>query len=716
MTTVEADSLRARPAERSAGLARRIFLGRPGDPPWARPGLWAVLLLAGLLYVWNLGAVGYANSYYSAAVLSGTKSWKAFFFGALDSGSFITVDKPPVALWVMGISARIFGFSTWSMMLPQAAAGIAAIGVLFTMVRRAFAGMLGSAGAAFAALVAALVMALTPITVAINRDNNPDTILVLLLVLAAWALQRAIELDRLRWLVVSAVLVGFAFNTKMLQAFLVLPAFALVYLVAAKPRFWRRIGHLLAFGAALAVSAGWWMVTVDLIPAGSRPFIGSSTKNSVWDLVIGYNGLGRVFGGDHNRGGSARAAAGAAARETGRQFQAGGSFGGPSFGGNSGAGRLFNDTVGGQISWLIPFAALALVVGIVVIGRRSRTDLARAALLLWGGWLAVHYVIFSFSQGTFHPYYTTTMAPAIGALVGAGGVLMLRAPARRWAWALPLAVAISGGWAFVLLRRTPSWNPWLAWAVLALTVAAAAALLAVRLASGGVLLRRLGIGAIVAALVGVLAGPAAYAVTPLSPGATGDRMGGTNPLAGPSSSKDPFGGRGWRAPGGFPGGLPNGQIPGGALPPGMSGGGFRGGGAAPGGPAAGFTGMGRGGPGSQVSTQMIDYLVRNQGGATWLVAVSSSMTADPIILKTGKAVMAMGGFSGGDPAMTVAKLQQYIKSGKLHYVLTGGGRGFGPDGGDSAITQWVTKNCTAISPAQYGDGSNTTGQALYRCT
>ncbi|WP_067185341.1 glycosyltransferase family 39 protein [Microtetraspora niveoalba] len=335
----------------------------------------------------------------------------------------------------MGLSARILGFGTWSMLLPQAAAGVASVAVVHSAGRRSLEGAAGHA----AALIAALVMTLTPITVAIDRDNNPDTVLVLLLVAAAWFCLEAVRDGRARTIAVSAVLVGLAFNTTMLQAYLVLPALALVYLCAAPGSLLRRAGRLLAAGAALAVSSAWWMVVVDLWPERSRPYIGGSTDNTVWDLVVGYNGLGRIFGGSGGGGG-------------------GGGGRGASWGGEPGAGRLFSDVMAGQISWLIPFALIALVAGLAlttaravalsaglagprtgpgpvplgtripgVRDRRGRRSAARAALLLWGGWLLVHYAVFSFSAGTFHPYYSTAMAPAIAALTGLGGALMWRA-------------------------------------------------------------------------------------------------------------------------------------------------------------------------------------------------------------------------------------------------------------------------------------------------
>ncbi|WP_067823455.1 glycosyltransferase family 39 protein [Actinomadura kijaniata] len=656
--------------------AQTITTGRAAAPPvpdparprWAGPALAGVLLLALLLYAWGLSANGDANAYYSAAVKSATQSWKAFFFGSLDAGSFITVDKPPMALWLMALSARVFGFNTWSVLLPQALAGVAAVALLHATVRRGF----GEA----AGLVAALALALTPITVAINRDNNPDTLLVLLLVAAAWATQRAVATGRLRPLLLAAFLVGCGFNTKMLQAFLVLPALALVYLLAARPSLPRRIGHLLAAGVTLAVSSFWWMLVVDLIPAGQRPYVGGSTDNSVWDLVIGYNGLGRILG----QGGGGP----------------GGGRGGASFGGASGAGRLFNDIMGGQISWLLPFAVIALVAGLVLVARRGRTDPKLAALVLWGGWLAVHYAVFSFAQGTFHPYYSTAMAPAIAALTGAGAVLLFGAYRRsaRWAWVLPSAVAVTGAWAFVLLSRTPSWNPWLRWVVVACTVLAVANLAAARLT------RRAGLPVMVAglvmALLAALSGPAAYAVS-----AASSRVNGTNPLAGPTTGRGfgPGGGGQGRMVGrdGSAEVMP--RFPGGQAPPG----GMR-------------DGEGRrfGGPGGQLDQKMISYLEKNRGSARWLVAVSSAQQASSLILRTGEPVIAMGGFTGGDPAMTVAKLQRYVERGELRHVLVNGqGGGFGPDRGNSEVTAWVQQHGTLVSAGEYG-GTSDSGAQLYR--
>ncbi|MEV5572265.1 glycosyltransferase family 39 protein [Spirillospora sp. NPDC052269] len=700
-------------ASRSAGSRRgwpgRFLLGPEGDPPWVRPGLWAILALAAVLYVWGLSKSGDANTYYAAAVKSGTESWKAFFFGSLDAHSFITVDKPPMALWVMGLFARVIGFGSWSLLLPQVIEGVAAVALLHVTVRRAF----GPA----AALLAAGVLALTPITVAINRDDNPDTLLALLLVAAAWATTRAIQDGRVRWLALAAFFIGCGFNTKMLQASVALPALALAYLLFGPPKLGRRVLQLLTAGAVLLVSAGWWMTVVDLIPASKRPYIGGSTDGTVWDLVIGYNGLGRVFG--QNRGGRGGGDAFRELAQRGGEFagQAGdvvrnrprGGFGG-GFGGQSGIGRLFGGELGGQISWLLPFAAIALVAGLVLVWRRPRTDLVRASLVLWGAWLAVHFVVFSFSEGTFHPYYTTAMAPAVAALVGGGGVLLFGAYRRsaRWSWVLAAAVAATGAWAFVLLNRTPHWHPALRWLVLAGTVLAVANLLA------GRLLRRAGVpftlAGLTLALVAGLAGPGAYAVS-----AASSPVNGSNPLAGPNSGHG-FG------PGGRMGGRGDDRLRGfGGMPPGMGnagngaarGSGLPGYGTPPGGQGGangqgGFAGRrGFGGPGGEVSDQMVSYLEKHQDGAQWLVAVSNAQAASSIILKTGRAVIAMGGFTGTDKAMSVSKLESYVRQGKLHYIVVSeGGMGRDGRGGSEAVTAWVKQNGTLVQPSEYGESAS----------
>jgi 4-amino-4-deoxy-L-arabinose transferase-like glycosyltransferase len=779
-TQLTTPSSAAEPTRPQRGRVKRIVLGGPADPVWARPALWAVLILAAVLYSWDLSRNGDANTFYAAAVLSGTESWKAFFYGSLDSASFITVDKPPFAFWVMGISARIFGFNSWSLLLPQAAEGVAAVAVVYAAVRRSVASLTGERGAYAAALIAALALTLTPVVVAIDRDDNPDTMLTLLLALGAWGLLESLRAGRaerghpLLWLMLSAVAFGLAFNTKMLEGFIALPALPIVYLFAADGRLRARLGRLLAAGGVLAVITLSWMTIVDLIPKGSRPYVGSSANDTVWNLAVGYNGFGRITG--NTRAGLPGGGTGAGTGAGGASGGGGGAFGGGGgggigevahrttgfggLGGQAGIGRMFASTLGGQISWLIPLAAIALIGTLILIGRRPRTDLARASVLLWGGWLLLEFFVLSYQQGIQHSYYTSAMAPPIAALTGIGAVAFYQAYRRRSGWLsllLPLAIAVTGAWSFVLLRRTPSWNPWLSWTVLGTTVVAVLALAlgwlrgrgsAAGLGRGGLpgaggrgrLFAVVG----VAGLIAILAGPAAYALTPLSRAASG-----TNPVAGPTAGGT-FGGVG----AGFDFAGLGGAASAGARDRGGFGGGFGGepgsgsgrtggygrdrerdtglGAAGLGAAGLGAAGLGGGatraggGGGGAVSKQLIAYLEAHRDGATWLVAVRGSDAAAAIILQTGGIpVMAMGGFSGSDPAPTLAQLKQYVQEGKLRYVLTGGAGGFGGGGGGtvSSVTSWVEQNCTAVPASAYGATTSanasttaTTGaQTLYHC-
>ena len=671
-----ADSAAGTPARRpAASLPRRLLLGRPDAPWWERPATLGLVLLTALLYLWGLGRNGDANSYYTAAVLAATKSRKAFFFGSFDAGNFITVDKPPLSLWVMALSARLFGLNAWSVLAPQALEGVAAVGLLSRLVRRWHGPAAG--------LLAGLTLAVTPVAALMFRFNNPDALLTLLLVLAALTLQRAVEGGRTRWLLASAAFVGLGFNVKFLQADLIVPALALTFLVAAPGGWWRRVGQLLAAGAALLVSSGWWPAIVDAIPAADRPFIGGSTNNMVLNLVLGYNGIGRITGAEGGPGGP------------------GGGGGGPNFGGVPGLLRLFNAQIGGQNSWLLPLALLGLLAGLWLHRRAPRSNHARAGYLLWGSWLLVHAAVFSAASGILHPYYTVAMAPALAALVGAGLVDLWALRRASWAGGLPLAAAIVGCavWADRLLARTPAFLPWLAPAVVAAAaVAAAVLLLPRRPALTG--LQRAAVGL---ALVALLAGPTAYTLdtvgsavqgsTPSAGPAVRGGFGGPPPFAGnrgngfgppPSAAPAAFGGSGTAAAtasGNRPAGAPSATSLGGA-------------------PAGN-----RGGPGGdQADAALIAYLEQHQGGATWLVATGSANQAAPIQIASGRPVLAMGGFSGTDQAMTVDRLQALVASGKLRYVLLGGGPG-GPGGGSQAVSAWIQQHGTAVN---YGGSSSAT--------
>jgi 4-amino-4-deoxy-L-arabinose transferase-like glycosyltransferase len=488
-------------------------------PNWERPALLAVLAGTAVLYLWGLGSSGWANEYYAAAAQAGTQDWTAWLFGSLDSGNAITVDKPPAALWVMALSGRLFGFSEFTMLLPQALMGVGTVALLYAAVRRT--------GGPAAGLIAGAVLALTPVAALMFRFNNPDALLVLLLVTAAYCMVRATETASTRWIALAGCAVGFAFLTKMLQAVLVVPGFALVFLVAAPVGLWPRIGKLLVAAAAMVVSAGWYIALVSLWPAASRPYIGGSTDNSLLQLALGYNGIDRVVGGEGGPGGGGRSGGGP------------GGAGSLFFGGDPGIGRLFGQSMGTEASWLLPAALIGLVAGLWFTRRTARIGRVRAGLLLWGGWLLVTGAVFSFMDGIIHPYYTVALAPAIGALVG----ISVREMWRGKQFLAPRIVlatmsATTGVWAFILLDRTPDWLPAWRWTVLAGSVVVAAVLV--------VGAHRLGRATAVLAAGAILFGAgatAAYSVETVAYAHDG-------PMAMSGPGKDVgFGGPGGRGPG-----------------------------------------------------------------------------------------------------------------------------------------------------------------------
>ena len=411
--------------------------------------------------------------------------------------------------------------------------GVATVGFTYLAVRRWFP--------AAAGLIAGAVVALTPVAALMFRFDNPDALLVLLLTAATYAVVRAIEAGKTKWLVLAATLVGFAFLTKMLQAFLVVPAFALVYLLVAPVSLRKRLWQLVVSAAVMIAAAGWWVAIVQLTPAADRPYIGGSQDNSILNLIFGYNGFGRLTG-----------------NETG---SVGGSGAAGSMWGPTGWDRLFNVNFGGQISWLLPAAVILLVGGLIVTARAARTDRTRAAFLLWGGSLAVTALVFSFAAGIIHPYYTVALAPAIGALVGIGSVLLWQHRAQLWARLfLAGAVGTTGVWSAVLLGRSATFLPGLAVVVAALAIMAAIALVAMPL-----LHRALAIAVIVVALGAAFAGPASYTInTVLTPHS------GAIPSAGPALTASLTGGPGGLGGGGFGRGGGGGFGGGGFVPPAVS--------------------------------------------------------------------------------------------------------------------------------------------------
>ncbi|MFF2816660.1 ArnT family glycosyltransferase [Kitasatospora cineracea] len=723
-------------AGRLRTLPARTWRGRPDDPRWVRPAFLGLLLATAVLYFWNLTASGWANAFYSAAVQAGSVSWKAMFFGSSDSANFITVDKPPLSLWPMALSARLFGLSSFSVLAPQVLMGVGTVATVYATVRRRFTPLAG--------LVAGAALALTPVAALMFRFNNPDALLVLLLTLAAYGTVRATETASTRWLVFVGVMFGLGFLTKTLQAFLVLPAFALVYLVCAPTGPGRRFLQLLYGTLAMVAAGGWWVAIVELMPASARPYIGGSQDNSFLSLTFGYNGFGRITGdetGSVGGGGGGRAGGG-----------------GGGMWGSTGITRLFDGDIGGQIAWLMPAALILLLFGLWATRRHPRTDSARIGFLVWGGWLLSTALTFSFMSGIFHQYYTVALVPAVAALVGMGADGLWRARHRLpYAAVLAVTVAVTAWWAHQLLGRSSQFVPWLRNAVLIGGVLAAIALLLAGRIPGrpG---RRIATVAGLTALAAGLAGPAAYALDTVSTGHSGSIV-----TAGPAVRSGGFGGRGGfpGGAGGFPGGNrnggQNGAFPGfpgggtgtggtngGGMPnfPGGTGtgtGGTNGGGMPnfpggtrngtgtgstgtfPGGTGTGSTGesrdgrTGRGGfgggmggggmggllNGARVSSEVADLLKQDAGKYTWVAAAVGSQNQASYQLASGEPVMALGGFNGSDPSLSLDGFKQLVKEGKVHWFIGGGGfggMGGGSMGGSnysSEITSWVESTYTA---------------------
>lgn len=625
-----ADHVQARPGTpgapaHAAGsrepLVRRVRRGRPEDPRWARPAFLAMLLVIALAYLWNLSASGYANSFYSAAVQAYSQSWKAFFFGSLDSANAITVDKPPATLWPMALSVRIFGLSSWAILAPQVLMGVATAGVLYAAVRRRFS--------AAAGLITMAVFALTPVAALMFRFNNPDALLALLMTATVYCVLRAFEGGRTKWLVWAGVAVGLAFLSKTLQAFLILPPLAVLYAVFAPVSVRKRFGQLGLAALATVVSAGWWVAIVELWPASSRPYIGGSQNNSFLELTFGYNGLGRING-----------------EETGSVGGGGGGGQGGGWG-ETGIGRMFNSEIGGQISWLLPAALILLVAGVWLTRRAKRTDTARAAFLAWGGSLLMTAFVFSFMAADLPPVLHRGPGPLhrgagrhgrVGPLGGAGqvvggrrarrhrrgdGRLVVR-PARAHAGLRPVAALGRPG-------RRPG--------------GAVGLLFAARLG------RALALGAVGLGLAASLAGPTAYTISTLNTGhqgsivtagpsaggmgGPGGGMGGGRP---PGQGAQQDGGQGMPQGGQAPGNAQGGGFPGGGAPgqgqqgqgqgrmPGGQQGGMPGGGTGEGGGGGGGGGMGGLLDGASVDSEAKTLLKQNADAYTWTAAPSVRRT------------------------------------------------------------------------------------------
>jgi 4-amino-4-deoxy-L-arabinose transferase-like glycosyltransferase len=733
--------------------------------PWRRRALLLIALIAAFCNFYQLQANGYANLYYAAAIRSMLQSWHNFFFVSYDPGGFVSVDKPPLGFWIQTVSAKVFGYSGFSILLPEALAGVASVIVLYVLVRRSFGYVAG--------LLAALALAVTPISVVTSRNNTIDSLLVLTSLLAAWAVLKATEQGSLRWLLVGGLLVGLGFNIKMLEAWLILPALALVYLLGAPLRWRTRLLHLVLAGGVMLVISLSWVVAVDLTPASERPYVGSSQTNSEMELAFGYNGIQRLTGALFNRPG--------ATISSGFTFPtgvAGNGPGGASENGQVGFFRLLNEQLGPQVSWLLPFAILGfLAAALTSRGAEPTTEMEsdggpggwtrrlwrdsqnahlnrqQQSLALWGMWVLTQGVFFSVA-GFFHTYYLSMLAPGIAALVGIGAVALWRAY-QQGGWLLPITLVLTAATQVYLLANYPDYSAWIAPIALGAALIAATVLIWLRLremragqevvavtdehdlvvemavieenpattaervepmarpqSSWSLAMPRRAAPWIVAgAMLALLVAPATWVGASLaSPSSS------SLPVAGPRQTTAFSGPTG--AGGGFTGRRPfNGSF---APADGFPGGGpprFAGGG--PFTPPTGATGGRNGGSATslQVNSDLIAYLEAHATAGSYLFATTSSMTASPYIIATGKPVMALGGFSGGDPILTVEQLQALVANGTVRYFLLGGG-GFGGQVGSSSATSWVTNSCAAISSSVWsGTGSSSQGGGLqlYDC-
>jgi 4-amino-4-deoxy-L-arabinose transferase-like glycosyltransferase len=655
---------------------------------WHRLGLGGVLLISIFMNFFQQGQNGYANLYYAAAIRSMLDNWRNFFFVAFDPGGFVSIDKPPLGFWLQAASAKIFGFTPFSILLPQALAGVLSVLLLYYLVRRHFGVVAG--------LLAALALAISPISVLTNRNNTIDSTLVLVMLLGAWSVIRAAESGKLRWLLLCAVFVGLGFNIKMLEAYLVVPAYGLLYLLAAPRRMWVRIGHLaLAALLMLTISLS-WAVAVDMTPAASRPYVGSSQNNSEISLALGYNGIQRLlgqfgFGGSNagkitngnttpsfqppstnngtsngnfpGGGGTGQPPQGFGSGGSGQTPQGvrGNNGGGGSSGmfntGNPGLLRLFNEPLGGQIVWLLPIALLGMLALAWQRRPRPREDRQQQSLILWGMWLLTMAVFFSVAT-FFHQYYLSTFAPAICALFGIGVVVMWQDYRRSgWrGWLLPLALILTALEQIHIIMSNPTWGTWLIPLIAIPCAIAAAILFAARLMPRLRLHARVLVPVLGIALLALMLTSAVWSTIPVLADETSSL-----PVAG-ASGQSTIGTRG------------------------MSG----------------------------VDTALISYLEAHKGNAKYLVAVVSSNEADSIILETNQPVMALGGFSGSDPILTTSQLAAMVKSGQVRYFLLNGTGGSGPGGNSqSTLITWIIQHSKVVSTNQWqSDSTNSTSSGF----
>lgn len=627
----------------------------------ARIGLAAVLVVAAALRLWRLDQNGFGNEYYSAGVRSMSLGWRNFLYHAFDPAGFISVDKPPVAMWIQVAFVKLLGFKELSVLLPQALEGVVAVWLLYHLVRRRFGPAAG--------LLAALFLALTPVSVAVDRSSNTESCLVLVLLLAAWALLRAAEEGRRGFFVLALALVGLAFNVKMLAAFVVLPTFALVVLLGAAAGWRRRLADLALGGLVLVLVSGAWVAVYELTPPERRPYAGTTDTNSELELVVGPYGIGRFV--RQQRGSATAATAAPPAGETVARARGFGQEPGPRHGwprlfvgAPAGPLRLLDGQLGGQVGWLFPLALAGLVLG--ATGDRWRRPLpaARLSLVLWTGWALTYAVVYSAAGGFFHFYYLATLAPPLAALAGIGAVRLGRlatARGRRAALAA-LVLLATAAWQLYLqasaLEGHAGWHGRLHEAlVMGVLVAAGGLILYALPGEWGWPTRGLLAGACAVGLAAVLAVPVAWALSSVL-------VAGHGALPSADLARllvDDADGQGRRR-----------SETAAGLPP------------------------------------LIEFLTANRQGERYLLATSTTMLAAPIIIQTGEPVMARGGFHGLDPILTPEKLARMVAAGEVRFAMLGDlspvSRRLGAEAAQRRIAEGISANGRLVDPALWRAG------------
>ncbi|WP_028403220.1 glycosyltransferase family 39 protein [Ectobacillus panaciterrae] len=669
--------------------------------------LLGIIVLSIFLNFYQLQDAG-TNTYYTAAVKSMLKNFHAFFYASFDPAGFITVDKPPVALWIQTLSASIFGLSDFSVLLPEALAGVISVWLMYIIVKPKFG--------RGAALLSSLILSCTPIFVAVVRTNNVDSILIVTLLTATWALMKSVEKQKIGWLILSFVLVGVGFNIKMLQAYMVLPAFYLFYFIAVKTNWKKRIAQLAIATVLLAAVSFSWATIVDSISKDKRPYIGSSQTNSVLELALGYNGISRLTG-NQGGNGSGKAPQGtppANNQGTSNKGQSGsgndgtqqgppsmngsnmpnqsGNGGPPSFGGQGdgkqggssgmfgtgtpGVARLFSKELSGQTSWLLPFTLFAVVGVFASFWKKREFTMQHKFTAFWLAWLLPMMVFFSIAK-FFHQYYLSMMGPAIAALTGIGWMALwgLYKEKQGWqSWLLPASVFATSLFEALVLYENSS--------AIAAGWIAVPIVLGLSLSALLVIMRQREKAAYYLSLAGVLAlliFPFYWTLSTILEGGNS-----ATPIAGPNAHGMGGGPMGGNGP--MMGAGPNQSQQGGSA-----------------------TGAGAnqkdGRMGSQVNQQLLTYLEKHYNGETFILATESTQEATSIMLNTNYTVMAMGGFSGSDPALTPAKLEKMVKAGKVKYFLISGqGRG------NQEVNAWIQKNCKEVPSSEWQSSQQTDNQ------